>query len=165
MPTQTLKPKQKRKMQAYKQKYLQNKSHQEIADQMGLSYDTIASYFREEEMEEIRKLYDEEEIEFMRFQAFQEIQDVKRNGRDYISRAIQHEEADDTTFLRAEKEERELMKDWIEMMQEISVFKKPKERKEVEQKGSAKEEEFTERLQEAYQELEQEEEEVEQSAD
>jgi len=131
-----LKPKQKRKMRAYKLKYMHDMSHQEIADNLGLSYDTIAHYFREEELQEVRKLWDEEEIEFMRFQALQELQDVKRNGRDYISRALQHEEADDKTFLRAEKEERELLKDYIKMMQELDIFQKPKERKEIKEKGS-----------------------------
>jgi len=72
----------------------------------------------------------------MRFQALQELQDVKRNGRDYISRALQHDEADDKTFLRAEKEERELLKDYIKMMQELDIFQKPKDRKEVTEKQS-----------------------------
>ena len=129
-----LKPKQKRKIRAYKLKYMHDMSHQEIADNLGLSYDTIAHYFREEEMQQIRKLWDEEEIEFMRFQALQEIQDVKRNGRNYISRALQHEEADDSTFLRAEKEERELLKDYIKMMQELDIFQKPEDRVEKTEK-------------------------------
>ena len=126
-------PKDKRILEAHRRRYQQNQNLQEIADAMGKSYDTIRSYFRSESTERIKQLYDEDELEFMRLQIKQEVEDVKRNGKDYISRAIQHEDADDKTLLRAQKEARGLFKDYIHMLQELGILEKPKERKEVEQ--------------------------------
>lgn len=117
-------------------RYKQDLDNETIANRINRSISTVESYFSEKEKQEFKQIFDPEEIEFMRFQVMQEIKDAKQNSKNYISKAISHPEVDPNAYLRSAKEERQTVKDFIFMMQEIGLFDKPKERKEHEDRNT-----------------------------
>jgi len=160
MKTENPTPRDKRVLKAHRKRYIEDKDLSTIAQELGKSYDTIRDYFRDDSTERIKQLYDEDELEFLRLQLFQEMKDAKKNAKNYVSKAVSHPEADDKTYLKANKEEQEIPKRFIKCAQELGIFEKPKERKEHIDKGRS--DDVLERMQKAYNELEQGENRVEQ---
>jgi DNA-binding transcriptional regulator LsrR (DeoR family) len=155
MPKQAMSSKQKRMMEAARLHYMEDLNLREVSERMSVSYDTVRRYFTEDEMEQFQRFYSDQELFKLQQSLEQDIKDGEDLANNLLARAIQHEDAKPSTLARASKLALENRKRKVELLQELGIIKKPKERKEVEQKGSEKEEKFAERLQEAYQELEQ----------
>lgn len=131
MQTQNPTPKDKRVLKAHRKRYVEDKSLDTIAQELGKSYDTIRDYFRDESTERIKQLYDDEQIEFLRLQLLNMADNAQQNSKSHLSRALSHERASASDFIRASKREQEIPMKYIEMLQEIGILEKPKERKEV----------------------------------
>ncbi|MFB6225020.1 MAG: hypothetical protein ABEI13_01010 [Candidatus Paceibacteria bacterium] len=162
MPTQNPTPRDKRVLKAHRKRYVENKDLSTIAEEMGYNYDTIRDYFRDDSTERIKQMYDEDELEFMRLQLFQEIRDAKTNAKSYVSKAVSGD-TDESTYLKASKEEEKVLERYIKMLQELSLLPKPKERKEVEETKDVSK--VREELAEIYRKKQEKEERVEQSGD
>jgi len=124
-------PRDKRILEAHRRRYQQDQNYEEIAEAMGKSYDTIRDYFREESTERIKQLYDEDELEFMRLQLLNEIENSTTNAKSHLSRALEHPEVRASDLKGASKEEQKIIQRKINMLQELGVVPKPKDRKEV----------------------------------
>jgi len=139
--------------QAAKLKYGERKTHKEIADELELSKSTIDNYFSDDQMEQFKRIFsDKEKFELQRI-IEQQLYDVEKEAKEKIRQGAQHPDASPADRIRAGKELMNTMRRKVNLLQEIGVIEKPKERKEVEEKNGD-EEELAERLQEAYQELE-----------
>jgi len=125
-------PRDKRVLKAHRKRYVEDKNLETIAQEMGYSYDTIRDYFRSDSTERIKRLYDEEEIEFLRLQLLNMADNARKNAESYVSRAVGHETTTASDLNRAAKEEQEIPKRYAEMLQELGIIDKPKERKEIE---------------------------------
>jgi len=145
--------KRQRMAQAAKLKYGERKTHKEIADELELSKSTIDNYFSDDQMEQFKRIFsDKEKFELQRI-IEQQLYDVEKEAKEKIRQGAQHPDASPADRIRAGKELMNTMRRKVNLLQEIGVIEKPKERKEVEEKNGD-EEELAERLQEAYQELE-----------
>jgi len=136
-------------MKAYRKRYMQDKDLQTVADELGMSYSTVRKYFSSDEGQRFKEYFSEEERQFLQIQLKQMAEEATRNSLSYISegKAVAEKSAD---FARLAKEERQTVKDAIEMTQELGIIDKPKERKEVENKDGG--DEIREKLAEYYEE-------------
>lgn len=133
-------------MEAARLRYMEDCSNQEIADRLGLRETTIRSYFSEDDMDQFKRFYSDQELFKLQQSLEQDIRDGEQLANNLLARAIQSDDAKPSTYVRASKEALENRKRKVELLQELGIIQKPKERKEIEEKDSSQEirEEFAE---------------------
>jgi len=132
---QAMSPKEKRMLKAHRLRYMQDMNLQQVADELGMSYSTVRKYFSSDEAQRFKEFFSEEERQFLQVQLKQMAEEATRNALSYISDGKTIAE-NSNHYARLAKEERETVKDAIEMSQQLGLVPKPKERKEVEQKST-----------------------------
>ena len=153
MPTQAMSSKEKRVMEAHRLRYMEDLTSEEIADRLGVAAQTVRTYFSDADSEKFKRFYSDQELFELEQSLEQDIRDGEQLANNLLARAIQHDKAKPSTLARASKLALENRKRKVELLQELGIIQKPKERKEVTEKQAPKEEEFTEKLQDAYNEL------------
>ena len=128
-------PRDKRVVKAHKKRYVEDKNLSTIAEEMGYSYETIRDYFRDDSVERIKQLYDEDELEFLRLQLFQEVKEAKDRANSYLGKAVSQEDVDAVEYIRAAKEEQQVPMRFIKALQELGIIDKQPD-KEVHEKES-----------------------------
>lgn len=142
---------------AAKLKYGKDLTHKEIAEELELSKSTIDNYFQESQMKNFERIFtDKERFELQRTLE-QRLYDIRNEAEEKIRQGANHPEATPADRIRAGKEILNNYRREVELLQELGVIQKPKERKEIEDKTSRKEDELVDRMRDAYQELKQEE--------
>ncbi|AFH22360.1 hypothetical protein OSG_eHP23_00155 [environmental Halophage eHP-23] len=132
MPQETMTKKEKRMMEAARLKHMEDMSNSEIAKHIGVAEGTVCNYFSSDQMQQFQRFYSDQELYQLQQSLEQDVQDGNELANDLLSRAIGHPEAKPSTLVRASKEAQKIRERKIEMLQELGVIQKPKERKEVE---------------------------------
>lgn len=132
MQTENPTPRDKRVLKAHRKRYIEDKDLSTIAEEMGYGYDTIRDYFRDESTQRIKRLYDDEEIEFMRVQLLQELDHVSNVADECVAQAKKYADSS-RAYNDTAKTAANVLNKRIKMLQELGLLEKPKERKEVEQ--------------------------------
>jgi len=148
--------KEKKVMEAHRLRYMENKTDKEIASILGLTEGTVQNYFSEAESKKYKRFYSDQELFKLEQSLEQDVQDGNKLANNLLARAIQHDDASPNTLVRASKEAQKIRERKIDMLQELGVIQKPKERKEVTE--NKKGEDLQKRLQQAYEKYNQEEE-------
>lgn len=151
MTEQAMSPKEKRTMEAHRLRYMKDCSNQEIADRLGISVPTVERYFSESDNDKFKRFYSDMELWEFEKKMEQDVHDGVQLANNLLARAIQHDDADDKTYLRASDQALKVRKRKVELLQELGILEKPKERKEVTER-SKEADDVLERLQSAYQE-------------
>jgi len=133
MDQKTLSGKERNMLKAAKKRWMEDKGNQTIADELGLSLNTIENYFSSEDMDQFEEFFSEEEKQYLKIQMKQRIEDGTNEAQNYISKAVSHERTRPATYVKAAKEAQKIPERYIKMMQELGVIQKPKERKEVQE--------------------------------
>jgi len=128
--------KEKRLMEAARLRYMEDCSNQEIADRIGLNEGTVRNYFSQEDMDRFKRFYSDMERFELERSLQQDVKDGEQLANNLLARAIQHDDADDKTYLRASEKALKIRERKLKLLQELGVIQKPKERKEVEQKST-----------------------------
>ena len=131
MPEQAMTPKDKRTMEAHRLRYMEDCSNQEIADRLGISVPTVERYFSDSDNDKFKRFYSDMELWEFEKRMEQDVRDGVQLSNNLLARAIQHEKADDKTYLRASDQALKVRKRKVELLQELGILEKPKERKEV----------------------------------
>jgi len=155
MPEEAMSAKEKRVMEAHRLRYMQDMSNREIAKHIGVTESTVENYFSESESEKFKRFYSDQELFKLQQSLEQDVQDGNKLANNLLARAIQHDEAKPSTLVRASKEAQKIRQRKIDMLQELGIIQKPKERKEVTE--NKKGEDLQKRLQQAYEKYNQEE--------
>jgi len=155
MPEEAMSAKEKRVMEAHRLRYMQDMSNREIAKHIGVTESTVENYFSESESEKFKRFYSDQELFKLQQSLEQDVQDGNKLANNLLARAIQHDEAKPSTLVRASKEAQKIRQRKIDMLQELGINQKPKERKEVTE--NKKGEDLQKRLQQAYEKYNQEE--------
>lgn len=120
-------------MEAARLRYMEDLSNQEVADRIGIAEKTVRNYFSQEDMDQFKRFYSDQELFELERSLEQDIRDGEQLANNLLARAIQHDDASANTLARASKLALENRKRKVELLQELGVIQKPKERKEVEQ--------------------------------
>lgn len=122
-------------MEAHRLRYMEDLTCEEIAERLGVASQTVRTYFSDADNEKFKRFYSDQEIFQLEQSLEQDIRDGEQLANNLLARAIQHDKAKPSTYVRASKEALENRKRKVELLQELGVIQKPKERKEVEQKN------------------------------
>lgn len=152
--------KEKRMLKAARKRWRENKDLKTVADELNLAYKTVRNYFSGDKMERFERYYSESDKQILDAQLEQMIRDGTNTALDIRSNLQSDPNVDPRIKAKVMKEAQKIPERHIKMLQELGIKQKPKERKQVE-KTSSSEDEFAERLQEAYQEQQEQEERVE----
>jgi DNA-binding transcriptional regulator LsrR (DeoR family) len=155
MPQETMSAKQKRMMEAARLRHMKDMSTKEISKHIGVAEGTVRNYFASDEMEQFKRFYSDQQLFELEQSLEQDVQDGNKLANNLLARAIQHDDASPNTLVRASKEAQKIRERKIDMLQELGVIQKPKERKEVTE--NKKGEDLQKRLQQAYEKYNQEE--------
>lgn len=137
-------------MEAHRLRYMQDMSNKEIARQVGVSLPTVERYFSDSDNEKFKRFYSDKQLFKLEQSLEQDIRDGEDMAKNLLSRAIQHPETKPNTLVRASKEAQKIRERKINMLQELGIIQKPKERKEVERTDSSSK--VGDELQKAYKE-------------
>lgn len=124
-------------MEAHRLRYMEDLTSEEIADRIGVKPQTVRTYFADADNEKFKRFYSDQELFKLEQALEQDIKDGEQLANNLLARAIQHENADDKTFLRASDQALKIRERKVKLLQELGIKEKPKERKEVEEKGPA----------------------------
>ena len=141
--------------------YGEDLTEAEVAERIGVARRTVSEYLTSDTAKGFERIFtDQDRYEVQRWiesqlsesyqKALEGLQNAKNRAENNPEASAQQITNASIGFMRTQKQ-------MVSVLQEIGVIQKPKERKEVEQKGSETEERFAEALQSAYQELENEE--------
>jgi len=126
---------EKRVMEAHRLRYEEDLSNKEIANRIGVAESTIGDYFTESDSDKFKRFYSDRELFKLQQEIESEVRDGKKLANNLLARAIQHDDVNPSTMVRATKEAQKIPERHIEMLQELGIIQKPKERREVTQKG------------------------------
>jgi len=112
-------------------RYGQDMECPEIAEELGVKAQTVRSYFTEEEMEKFKRIFSDQEKFKLQRMLEQQIYDLEQEAKQHIRKGAKHPEASAADKIRAGKELMNIPKKKINLLQELSIVQKPKERKEV----------------------------------
>jgi len=135
MPEQAMSDKEKRVMEAHRLRYMEDMPVKEISKHIGVSESTVRHYFSDSDNDKFKRFYSDQELFKLEQSLQQDIKDGEDMSKNLLSRAIQHPEAKPSTLVRASKEAQKIRERKIEMLQELGVIQKPKERKEIEDRS------------------------------
>lgn len=138
-------------MEAHRLRYMQDMKAKEIAKQIGVAESTVRHYFSDSDNDKFKRFYSDMELWEFEKKMEQDVRDGVQLANNLLARAIQHDDADDKTYLRASDQALKVRKRKVELLQELGILEKPKERKEVTER-SKEADDVLERLQSAYQE-------------
>lgn len=124
--------KEKRMMEAARLRYMEDMSNQEIADRLPITEKTVRNYFSQEDMDQFKRFYSDQQIMKLERSLEQDVKDGNQLANNLLARAIQHDDADDKTLIRAAGEAQKIRQRKVELLQELGVLEKPKERSKVE---------------------------------
>lgn len=133
MQQETLSKKEKNMLKAAHLRYVDDMNHQQIAKDLGLSPSTISNYFSSDEMEKFERFYSEEEKRYMKVKLKEKIDQNTKIASNLVGSAAKSGDAKPSDKIRAAGVIQDIPKNYIEMMQELGIIDKPKERKEVKQ--------------------------------
>lgn len=136
-------------MEAHRLRYMEDCSNKEIAERLGIATGTVDNYFHEADSDKFKRFYSDQEKFKLEQSLQQDIRDGEQLANNLLARAIQHDDAKPSTYVRASKEALENRKRKVELLQELGIIQKPKERKEVTE-TSKEAADVLERLQDAY---------------
>lgn len=118
-------------MEAARLYYMEDLNMREVSERMSVSYDTIRRYFSQEDMDQFKRFYSDQELFKLEQSLEQDIRDGEQLANNLLARAIQHDDADDKTFLRASDQALKIRERKVKLLQELGIKEKPKERREV----------------------------------
>jgi len=130
-PVKAMTTKEKRVMEAHRLRYMEDCSNEEIANRLGVATQTVNNYFSESDSDKFKRFYSDMERFELERKMQQDIRDGEQLANNLLARAIQHEDASPSTLARASKLALENRKRKVQLLQELGVIQKPKERKEV----------------------------------
>jgi len=130
-PVRAMSSKEKRVMEAHRLRYMEDLSNSEIAKRLGIKEGTVEDYFWQADNDEFKRFYSDKEKFQLEQSLEQDIRDGEQLANNLLARAIQHDDASANTLARASKLALENRKRKVELLQELGVIQKPKERKEV----------------------------------
>lgn len=148
--------KEKRMAKAARLHYMQDMNYQEISDEIGVSYSTVRKYFADDQIEQLKRHFSDQQLFRLQRKLEQQVKDAENIAHDCVGKAKQLADSS-RAYNKTAKTALEIPEKKIKLLQELGVVQKPKERKQVEKTNSS-EDEFAERLQEAYQEQQKQEE-------
>lgn len=122
--------KDKRVMEAHRLRYMEDCSNKEVASRLGVSLPTVERYFSDSNNDKFKRFYSDMKLWRFERKMEQDVKDGVQLANNLLARAIQHEDADDTTYLRASDQALNVRKKKVELLQELGVLEKPKERVE-----------------------------------
>jgi uncharacterized protein YjcR len=108
--------------------------HAEIAEELGYKPQTIRKWFSEGKIEQVKRKFSDREKYLLERALEQDIWDAEQNAKDLLADAQRlAEESKD--FRQIAESQVKIREKKIKLLQELGVVKKPKERKEVEEKS------------------------------
>lgn len=130
MTSQTLSQKEQRMAKAARLRYKENKDTREIAKELKVKPQTVRKYFSDDRMEDLKRKFSDQEKYKLEKALEQDIWDGEQEAKNALSQALSLAEtskdyrqvADSLMKIRQRK---------VDLLQELGVVKKPKERKEV----------------------------------
>jgi len=134
MSNQTLSPKEQRMAEAARLRYQEGKKTSEIASDINVRPQTVRNYFSEDKMEQLKRKFSDQEKYKLQRAIEQDLWDAEQNAKESLSRAKQL--ADSSKEYRQVAESLlKVRKEKVKLLQELGIIQKPKERKQVENKG------------------------------
>jgi DNA-binding transcriptional regulator LsrR (DeoR family) len=118
--------------EAAKLKWGEDLTHEEIADELDLAHSTIDQYFSSDHMEKFQRIFtDMGRFELQRVLE-QQLYDIEQEAVQKIREAANDPESTASDQIRAGKELMNVVRRKLEMLQQLGVVEKPKERSKVE---------------------------------
>jgi len=116
-------------------RYEKGLEYSEIAEEFNYKPQTIRRWFSEGKIEEVKRKFSDEELFKLQRTIEQDIWDAEQEAKSLLSKAQSRAEKPKEMRQIAESM-LNLRKRKIDLLQELGVIQKPKERKEVEQKST-----------------------------
>lgn len=135
MPQQALSKKEKNMLKAAQGRWVYDWSNERIAKEIGLTKSTVDNYFSDPEMEQFEKHFSDEQIEFLKVQMQQRIEDGTKLANNLVAKGIQDDDAKPHTKIKAAKEAQKIPERYIKMMQELGVIDKQPDKIKEKEKG------------------------------
>jgi len=159
MTKEAMSGKERNMLRAAHLHWVDNKTHAEIAKDLGLSEGTVRNYFSDPEMQQFREFFSWEARQEMRMKIKEKAEQNTKLANNLIAQAVQDQDAKPSDKIRAAKEAQQLPNRYIEMMQRLGLIDTDAD--ETPKSGSTNESDLMARFQQAYEELEEEEVEAE----
>jgi len=129
-PVNELSPKDRRMFKAAKLHYQNGLNKKEIAEELGLSHDTVRHYFSDGDMERFKRFYSDMEKMRLKQMLEQQVKDGYELSNGLIGRALEDGDASPRDKLRASKLAMENRKKLVSLLQELGALEKQAERVE-----------------------------------
>jgi len=113
-------PKEKKMLDAYRKRYMEDKDLQTIADEIDRSYSTVRKYFSGDQGEQFRRYFSEKELQFLQIQLKQMAEDSIATSQDWISEGKSLAESS-KDMARLAREERQTVLDAITMAEKLGL--------------------------------------------
>jgi len=133
MPQQeAMSSKEKRMAKAVRLHYMEDMNYKEIAKEIGVKHGTIKDYFADDQIEQLKRHFSDKQIYELQRSIEQDILDSEQIAWECVGKAKELAESS-RAYNKTAKTALEIPQKKIDMLQEMSVIQKPKERKEVQE--------------------------------
>jgi len=129
-PVNELSPKDRRMFKAAKLHYQDGLNKKEIAEELGLSHDTVRHYFSDGDMERFKRFYSDMEKMRLKQMLEQQVKDGYELSNGLIGRALEDGDASPRDKLRASKLAMENRQKLVSLLQELGALEKQAEKVE-----------------------------------
>jgi len=129
---QATSPKEKRMAKAVRLHYMQDLDYQQIADELGLSYSTVRKYFQDDQIQQLKRHFSDQQLYELQRTVEQQVADAEAIAHECVGEAKRLADSS-RAYNKTAKTAMEIPEKKIDLLQELGVIQKPKERKEVKQ--------------------------------
>lgn len=132
---QATSPKEKRMAKAVRLHYMQDMDYEQISNELGLSYSTVRKYFQNDQIQQLKRHFSDKQLYELQRTVEQQVADAEAIAHECVGEAKRLADSS-RAYNKTAKTAMEIPEKKINLLQELGVIQKPKERKEVEQKDS-----------------------------
>lgn len=116
--------KEQRMLEACRLRYMENKSPEEIADELDLTTGTVHNYFSSDEISEFKRYFSDKKLYNLQRSLEQDLFDAYQESKQMLSDA-QTEADSSRAYTQAAKARMEIANKKLAMMQELGIIDKP----------------------------------------
>lgn len=116
--------KEQRMLEACRLRYMENKSPEEIADELNITTGTVHNYFSSDDISQFKRYYSDKKLYELEQQLEKDLFDAYQEAKQMISDA-QTEANSSRAYTQAGKARMEIANKKLSMMQELGIIDKP----------------------------------------
>ena len=125
-----LNQKEKRIKEAVIKYYMEDKTQEQVAQEMDVSRKTVQRYLDSDFAQNLKRVYSDQELFDLKGQIETEIRDSKKLAENLLSQAISHEDVTPRDLLKAAKQAQQIPKNHIQMLKELGIIDEAEKQEE-----------------------------------